>query len=83
MRLVLVGLVEDFSPTGSSQSTRMPKSKRNKVTTLSKTSKKVGLEFKQALIDKVRASVDDHTHLLVFAVRNMRNTHLQVLSISH
>jgi len=57
----------------------MPKSKRNKVTTLSKTSKKVGLEFKQALIDKVRASVDDHTHLLVFAVRNMRNTHLQAV----
>ena len=33
----------------------MPKSKRNKVTTLSKTSKKVGLEFKQGLIDKIRA----------------------------
>jgi len=57
----------------------MPKSKRNKVTTLSKTSKKVGLEFKQALIDKIRASVDEHSNLLVFAVQNMRNTHLQAV----
>jgi len=56
---------------------KMPKSKRNKVTTLSKTSKKVGLEFKQALIDKIRAGVDEHSNLLVFAVQNMRNTHLQ------
>jgi len=57
----------------------MPKSKRNKVTTLSKTSKKVGLEFKQGLIDKIRASVDDYSNLLVFAVQNMRNTHLQAV----
>lgn len=49
------------------------------MTTLSKTSKKVGLECKQTLIDKVRASVDDHSNLLVFAVNNMRNTHLQAV----
>lgn len=57
----------------------MPKSKRNKVTTLSKTSKKVGLEFKQSLIDKVRQGVDDYSNLFVFSVDNMRNTHLQAV----
>jgi len=57
----------------------MPKSKRNKVTTLSKTGKKVGLEFKQNLIDKIRQSVDDYSNLFVFSVDNMRNTHLQAV----
>jgi len=57
----------------------MPKSKRNKVTTLSKTTKKVGLEFKQNMIDKIRQSVDDFSNLFVFSVDNMRNTHLQAV----
>jgi len=57
----------------------MPKSKRNKVTTLSKTTKKVGLEFKQNMIDKIRQSVDDYSNLFVFSVDNMRNTHLQAV----
>ena len=55
----------------------MPKSKRNKVVALSKTTKKIGLEFKQQLIDKIRAGVDEHSNLFVFSVDNMRNNHLQ------
>jgi len=57
----------------------MPKSKRNKVTTLSQTTKKVGLEFKQNMIDKIRQGVDDYSNLFVFSVENMRNTHLQAV----
>ena len=41
----------------------MPKSKREKKISLTKTQKKVGLEFKQALVDKVRSAVDNYARL--------------------
>ena len=57
----------------------MPKSRRDRKITLSKTQKKVGLEFKQGLVDKLRGSVDDYARCFVFTVENMRNNHLKEL----
>jgi len=55
----------------------MPKSKRDKRIALSKTQKKVGLETKQALVDKIRECVDQYPRLFVFNVDNMRNLHFK------
>ena len=57
----------------------MPKSKRDKKVTLAKTKKKVGLAFKQALVDKIRGSVDKYPRCFVFAIENNRNVHLKSL----
>ena len=57
----------------------MPKSKRDRKVTLTKTSKKGGLEFKQGLIDRIRQSVDAYSNIFVFSVDNMRNNHLQTV----
>jgi len=57
----------------------MPKSKRDRKVTLTKTSKKGGLEFKQGLIDRIRQSVDTYSNIYVFTVDNMRNNHLQAV----
>jgi len=57
----------------------MPKSRRDRTVTLSKTRKKVGLEFKQSLVDKIRKAVDDYARCFVFTVDNMRNSHLKEL----
>ena len=57
----------------------MPKSKRDRKITLTKTTKKGGLEFKQGLIDRIRQSVDAYSNLYVFSVDNMRNNHLQAV----
>ena len=57
----------------------MPKSRRDRTVTLSKTRKKVGLEFKQSLVDKIRKAVDDYARCFVFTVDNMRNSHLKVM----
>ena len=57
----------------------MPKSKRDRKVTLTKTSKKGGLEFKQGLIDRIRQSVDAFSNLYVFSVDNMRNNHLKAV----
>jgi mRNA turnover protein 4 len=51
----------------------MPKSKRDRKVALSKVTKKVGLNFKQELIDKIRSAVDEYDRLFVFTVDNMRN----------
>merc|ERR1712168_1399595 len=56
---------------------KMPKSKRDKKVALTKTQKKHGLETKQAMVDKIRTSVDKYPRLFVFAVDNMRNLHFQ------
>ena len=56
----------------------MPKSRRDRTVTLSKTRKKVGLEFKQNLVDKIRKAVDDYARCFVFTIDNMRNSHLKV-----
>ena len=57
----------------------MPKSKRDRKVTLTKTSKKGGLEFKQGLIQRIRESVDNYSNLYVFSVDNMRNNHFKAV----
>ncbi|KAL0978474.1 hypothetical protein UPYG_G00170930 [Umbra pygmaea] len=54
----------------------MPKSRRDKKISLTKTSKK-GLESKQNLIEEVRKCVDIYKHLFIFSVKNMRNNKLK------
>lgn len=55
----------------------MPRSKRNKVITLSKTTKKPGRENNEKLFGQVRDCVDQYQHIFVFNVENMRNTYLK------
>jgi mRNA turnover protein 4 len=57
----------------------MPKSKRDRKVALTKVTKKVGLNFKQELIDKIRQAVDKYDRLFVFTVDNMRNQKLKAL----
>ncbi|XP_062821666.1 mRNA turnover protein 4 homolog [Anolis carolinensis] len=54
----------------------MPKSKRDKKISLTKTSKK-GLEVKQNLIGELRKCVDTYKRLFIFSVANMRNNKLK------
>ncbi|KAK9505919.1 hypothetical protein O3M35_009879 [Rhynocoris fuscipes] len=56
----------------------MPKSKRDKKVSLTKTTKK-GLEAKQRLIEAIRNSVNKYNNIFVFSVENMRNTQLKEL----
>jgi hypothetical protein len=51
----------------------MPKSKRNKLVTLSKTKKK-GKVQKESLVKSVRDCLDDYSSIYVFSFENMRNT---------
>jgi mRNA turnover protein 4 len=55
----------------------MPKSKRDKKISLTRTDKKPGLETKAALVDKVRTAVDTYARIFVFQVENMRNNKLK------
>lgn len=55
----------------------MPRSKRNKVVTLSKTIKKPGRENNEKLFTQIRECVDTYEHIFVFSVDNMRNTYLK------
>ena len=54
----------------------MPKSKRERKITLSKTAKK-GRDRKGAILEEVRGCVDEYTNLFVFSAQSMRNTALQ------
>uniref|UniRef100_A0A9L0RPB4 MRT4 homolog, ribosome maturation factor n=1 Tax=Equus caballus TaxID=9796 RepID=A0A9L0RPB4_HORSE len=54
----------------------MPKSKRDKKVSLTKTAKK-GLELKQNLIEELRKCVDTYKYLFIFSVANMRNSKLK------
>ncbi|XP_062401048.1 mRNA turnover protein 4 homolog [Sardina pilchardus] len=54
----------------------MPKSKRDKKISLTKTAKK-GLELKQTLIEELRKCVDVYRHVFIFSVENMRNNKLK------
>ncbi|CAD7675936.1 unnamed protein product [Nyctereutes procyonoides] len=54
----------------------MPKSKRDKKVSLSKTAKK-GLELKQNLIEDLRKCVDTYRYLCIFSVVNMRSSKLK------
>ncbi|KAF8243813.1 hypothetical protein K440DRAFT_611437 [Wilcoxina mikolae CBS 423.85] len=55
----------------------MPRSKRNKVVSLTATTKKPGRENNERLFSSIRESVDTYPTLLVFSVANMRNTYLK------
>lgn len=56
----------------------MPKSKRNKIVSLTRTKKK-GFELKSDLITKVKECIDEYANLFVFSVENMRNSKLKDL----
>ncbi|XP_068644214.1 uncharacterized protein [Aristolochia californica] len=50
----------------------MPKSKRNKVVTLSKTKKK-GREHKESIVNSIRQAAEEYASVYVFSFENMRN----------
>lgn len=54
----------------------MPKSKRDKKVSLTKTQKK-GMPLKQALVNEIRECVDKYARLFTFSVHNMRNSKLK------
>eukprot|EP00794_Sanderia_malayensis_P011913 gene11913-13147_t len=54
----------------------MPKSKRNKLVTLSKTKSK-GMELKSELVENVKNCVDEYAYIYVFSVENMRNNKIK------
>ncbi|XP_020368024.2 mRNA turnover protein 4 homolog, partial [Rhincodon typus] len=54
----------------------MPRSRRDKRVSLTKTTKK-GLQVKQNLIEELRKCVDTYKNLFVFSVENMRNNKLK------
>jgi mRNA turnover protein 4 len=54
----------------------MPKSKRNRVYTLSQTRKK-GREMKSELLQEIRDCTDKYQHIFLFNVENMRNSKLK------
>ncbi|CAI5530475.1 unnamed protein product, partial [Closterium sp. Naga37s-1] len=56
----------------------MPKSKRNRLVTLSRVTKK-GREQKESLVEAVRAAVEEYSDVYVFEFDNMRNTKLKEL----
>lgn len=55
---------------------KMPKSRRDKRISLTRTKKK-GLETKQNLIEEVRDSVDKYARIVIFSVENMRNSKIK------
>lgn len=57
----------------------MPKSKRDKKISLTRTTKKGGLQFKQSLVEEIRKSVENYARIFVFSVQNMRNGKLKDL----
>ncbi|KAK9471508.1 ribosomal protein L10-domain-containing protein [Dipodascopsis tothii] len=54
----------------------MPKSKRSKLVTLTKTAKK-GRENKEALVDEIQSALETYQYVWVFSVDSMRNTFLK------
>ncbi|XP_063616170.1 mRNA turnover protein 4 homolog [Cydia splendana] len=56
----------------------MPKSKRDKKVSLTKTNKK-GLQLKQKTIEEIRNSLTKYEHIFLFTVDNMRNAKLKDL----
>nr|ACO15134.1 mRNA turnover protein 4 homolog [Caligus clemensi] len=55
----------------------MPKSKRDKKISLTQTQKKVGLESKRVLVDRIRETLNSHSRIFLFETENARNLHLQ------
>uniref|UniRef100_A0A0C9QLV3 Ribosome assembly factor mrt4 n=1 Tax=Wollemia nobilis TaxID=56998 RepID=A0A0C9QLV3_9CONI len=56
----------------------MPKSKRNKAVTLSKTQRK-GREHKESIVSAVRQASEDYISMYVFSFENMRNSKFKEL----
>jgi len=54
----------------------MPRSKRDKKISLTKTKKK-GMELKEKLYSEIRKCVDEYAHIFTFSVQNMRNNKLK------
>lgn len=61
----------------SSHPANMPRSKRSKVTTLSKTPIRTTKASKAALVTQIRDAIDQYEHLWVFSVGDMRNEGLK------
>jgi len=57
----------------------MPKSKRQKLVSLTQVTKRVGKERKEELIQQVRDYVDQFNNIYLFSVDNMRNSKLKEL----
>ncbi|KAK1924818.1 ribosomal protein [Papiliotrema laurentii] len=55
----------------------MPRSRRAKVTTLSKTPLRTTKESKAALVTQLRSAVDEYDHVWIFSVGDMRNDGLK------
>lgn len=55
----------------------MPKSKRSKVTTLSKTPLRSTKSSKAALVNQLRSAIDEYDHVWLFSVGDMRNEGLK------
>ena len=49
----------------------MPKSKRNKVVSLTKVKKRVAKDFKEAFVDKIKKNLAKYENVLVFSHQNM------------
>lgn len=56
----------------------MPRSKRDKKISLTKTERK-GLQWKQQIVDDIRHCVQKYPHIYLFSVQNMRNNLLKEL----
>jgi len=61
----------------SSYCGQMPKSKRNRLVSLTSTKKKSFSEIKEKLVQKVRDSCDEFERAFIFSVQNMRNSKLK------
>ncbi|XP_054157791.1 mRNA turnover protein 4 homolog [Oppia nitens] len=55
----------------------MPKSKRNRLVSLTATQKKSFSDIKVKLVNDVRQSCDDYSRVFIFSVQNMRNAKLK------
>ena len=57
----------------------MPRSRRQKVTTLSKTPLRSTKASKAALVNQLRQAIDEYDHIFLFSVGDMRNDGLKEL----
>lgn len=76
VRSVRPGVLHSVCEQDTTQRESMPKSKRDKKVSLTKTAKK-GLELKQNLIEELRKCVDIYRNVFIFSVENMRNNKLK------
>ncbi len=59
----------------------MPRSKRQKLTTLSKTAPRATKASKRALANEIRANIDTFDHVWLFSVGDMRNEGLKQVRV--